>query len=688
MRSIGILVWILFLCFVAPSRAQAPSEVQSSNSHRFVPPGPRRPTARNPQLPGWHTGAARLPETARNVIPVTCPAEAQSYGAVCGNIDVPLDWRQPNAGTIPINFEIYAHLAPGPAVSAIFVNFGGPGPGTTPERNSALYLYGANLDTHDLVLIDDRGRGLSGRLVCNELQYGLAPWDQSIADCAAQLGSSASRYGTGAVAQDTEAVRAALGYNWVDYYGGSYGGADVSAYATRFPAHLRSIVLDAPYGALAAAGEAVFLLEKYRTGAETRVVVQDCQNSVLCSADHPSPAAEFDALIAAIRANPIEGDAYDAHGNLVHVLMDENGLLNWVIDNPTGNFASTGEILAAATALSHGDPRPLLRLGAENQFQMVANNGDPSVYSAAAEYASGCVDANQTFEWNTAASTRFLMFNDAIADLPADYFAPFSKSVATGMMFDFFGRRCLYWQSTTPSSPIVAPPANYPSLPTLVLTGEMDYRVPAEEVYEVAAMFPSATVVPVAEAGHETVFWTACAKNLASQFVETLVVGDTTCAKTPETVWPAVGRFPLVAGDARPAVDDGSGQNQIGVAEEKVVSVAVATAVDAMQRSIVGYPNGTGVGLRAGTFSTDYDGGSVWTTTLTNCALATDVFVNGTVAWDVFGSFTAELTVSGPGTRGGTLNVTGTWQAPGLVGNFKVTGTLGGKTVAVLVPEA
>lgn len=685
MKRICILTLAFLTFFVPTAWSQAPSERQTPNAHRFVPPGPRKPTA---PFPGRRTGAARLPETARNVITVTCPAQAQSFGAVCGYINVPLDWRQPNAGTIPINFEVYTHFAPGPAVSVIFVNFGGPGPGTTPERSGALYLYGANLDTHDLVLIDNRGTGLSGTLVCNELQYGLASTDQAVADCAAQLGRAASLYGTGDIAQDIEAVRAALGYNSVDYHGGSYGGADASGYTTRFPAHLRSIVLDAPYGTPAAAGEAVFLLEKYRTGAETRVVVQDCQNSVLCSLDHPSPAAEFDSLIAFIRGNPVEGDAYDANGNAVHVVMDENGLLNWVIDNPTGNFASTGEILAAAAALGRGDAKPLLRLGAENHLQLVANNGNPTVYSAAAAYANACVDANQTFQWNTPASTRFQMFNDAVTDLPADYFTPFSKAVATGLMFDFLGRPCLYWQRPTPSSPIVAPPAKYPSVPTLVLTGEMDNRVPTEAVREVAALFPSSTVVPVAEAGHETVFWTSCAKNLASQFVETLAVGDTTCAATPETVWPAVGRFPFVASDARPAIDDGSGQNQIGVAEEKVVSVAVATAVDAMQRSIIGFPIGTGVGLRSGTFTTDYDGGSVWTTTLTNCAFATDVFVNGTVVWDLVGSFTAELTVSGPGTAGGTLNVTGTWQAPGPIGNFSVTGKLGGNAVAVLVPEA
>jgi len=685
MKRTSILLLIFCACFALAAWPQNQAQMQSSNPHPFVPKGPIRPTGRETLSLARRAMAARLPETARNITPVTCPPEAQSLGAFCGNIGVPLDWKHPNAGSIAVNFEVYAHSAPGPAVSAIFVNFGGPGPGTTPERGSALYLYGANLDTHDLVLVDNRGSGLSGTLVCNELQYGLAPTDQAVADCAAQLGLAASRYGSGDIAQDIEAVRAALGYDWIDYHGGSYGGADASAYTTRFPEHLRSVVLDAPFGN-PAADEARFALEKFRSGAWNRVITQDCSNSVLCSGDHPFPAIEFDLLIAAIRMHPIAGDAFDANGKPVHVVMDENGLLNWVIDNPTGNFASTGEILAAGAALWRGDSLPLLRLGAEDHWSMVGNNGDPTVYSAADQYANACVDVTEPWKWNTPASIRMHSFNDVVADLPADYFAPFSKSAATGMMFDFFGRPCLNWQKPLPSSPIVESGAEYPSVPTLVLSGQMDYRVPMEEVAKVAAFFPESTFVTVAEAGHETVWWTNCAKNLASNFIETLTVGDTTCTKNPETVWPAVGRFPLVANQARPAVDDGSGQNQIGVAEKKVASVAVATSVDAVQRSIIGY--GSGVGLRGGTFLTDYGDGSVWTTALTDCAFATDVIVNGTVTWDVFGNFTADLIVSGAGTAGGNLHVGGTWQAPGPIGNFSVTGTLGGKQVAVLVPEA
>ena len=95
-------------------------------------------------------------------------------------------------------------------------------------------------------------------------------------DCAAQLGTRDSRYGTGDIAMDTDAVRSALGYDKVDYWGGSYGGEDVTAYATRFGEHLRSIILDAPMGTPALQP---FILDGDNARATAREVRLGCQRS-------------------------------------------------------------------------------------------------------------------------------------------------------------------------------------------------------------------------------------------------------------------------------------------------------------------------------------------------------------------------------------------------------------------------
>jgi pimeloyl-ACP methyl ester carboxylesterase len=546
-------------------------------------------------------------------------------------------------------------------------------------------FFAPDLDVRDLLIIDDRGRGLSGTIDCPELQHGTAPFAQAEADCAAQLGDAASRYGTGDVAEDVDAVRAALGYDKVDYFGLSYGGADITAYATRFGEHLRSMVLDSPYGP---PDLSPFVAEHYRTHSQPRMVRLDCVRSPTCAPDHPDPGADLDELIEAIRLNPVQGTAHDANGNLLNVRIDEDFLLDYIVGNfPTGVFTSIGELLAASASLKRRDPAPLLRLGAEGfspLWGQAFDAGDPTIFSYGANRATACVDAHEPWEWGAPVSERMKQYAEAASDLPSDYFAPFSKAAGTGLLSWPFGKPCIWWQRPTPSSPVAPPHAIYPAVPTLVLGGDMDNILPLEGTTKLAALFPNSTFVTVAEAGHVTISWTQCAANLTLQFIETLLVGDTSCADTPETVWPAVGRFPLLADEARPADIDPNGNNQIGLAERRVVTVAVAAATDAMQRSILG--SGYGVGLRAGTFHTDY-GATAWTTTLNDCAFAEDVTVNGTVTWGFF-SFVADLTVSGSGTAGGTLHVDGTWLAPGPVGNFKITGILGGKQVAALVPEA
>jgi pimeloyl-ACP methyl ester carboxylesterase len=692
MNHLKLWLSILLVGLLSAVWASAQTPPVAPNIRFPVPRVLTRPDVPNVPLtlqPLQRAQAARLPDLATaDASQSKCLPDATALGAVCGYVKVPLDRNHPGRARIAIYFELYAHSAPGPAESAILANFGGPGGGTTTSyRYTALYVFGPNLDVHDLLLIDDRGRGMSGAIDCPEIQQGIGPLAEEVADCAAQLGNAASRYGTGDIAQDTDAVRAALGYEKVDYYGGSYGGADVTAYATRFGRHLRSIVLDAPYGAPALNQ---FAFERDRIEAQPRVVSLNCERSPTCSADHPLPRAEFFALVSRIRSSPLEGKAYDANGNLGHVRINENTLLNYVIMNPLGIFASTGELLAAAASLWRGDPAPLLRLGAEGYFPLTSDSGDPTIFSVGAYEATYCLDAELPWDWSAPVSQRKHQYAEAVDALPNDFFAPFSKDTATGLPFG--AKDCLWWEKPTPSSPVAEAGARYPHVPTLILDGDMDQRVPFEETTEVAELFPNSTFVPVAGAGHATVLWGSCGATLASKFIETLRSGDISCALAPFRIWPALGRFPLFAKDARAADVDPRGANEIGIAERRVANVVVATATDALNRSLLIYfsgGSGGGVGLRAGTFTTTFDEPpGLITVTLADCAFAKDVVVSGSVTWGGDHSFLADLTVTGPGTAGGTLHVSGFKNVPGPVGNYQVTGTLGGKRVAVLVPEA
>jgi pimeloyl-ACP methyl ester carboxylesterase len=204
MKRIIAIAWLVLCIMSIPLPAQI--GILRSDSRKLSPRLQSKASIRtaSPSI-HWH-------KLAQNVAWSQCPPEAEDRGASCGHVWVPLDRLRPHRNEIGIYFEVYGHSNPGPAESAILINFGGPGSGTTTNRDLALLLFTPNLDAHDLLLIDDRGRGLSNTIDCEELQHGTAPpLQHEIADCADQLGSEASRFGTGDIAQDTDAVRAALG---------------------------------------------------------------------------------------------------------------------------------------------------------------------------------------------------------------------------------------------------------------------------------------------------------------------------------------------------------------------------------------------------------------------------------------------------------------------------------------------
>ena len=644
-------------------------------------------SSRASRLLGERTQPSSPPAMASpGIIWVQCPAEAQALGAACGKLPVPL-FETGTSPTINIYFEFYLHTAPGPAVSAIFGNPGGPGLTTTGLRSLDLSLYGASLDMHDFVLFDDRGRGSSAAINCSDLQHGTAPFDMAVAECAAQLDAGASAYGTGAIADDAEALRAALGYDKIDYLGVSYGGEDATAYATRYGSHLRSILLDAPAGSPYLPA---FAADRGSTSSIPRAIELGCQRSPTCRVDHPDPDSELFALIQSIHNDPLIGTGNNAFGVPTPVKMDEGSLAALLTAGTgppfgpagSGGYVDDNEVLAAARAYAQGDSVPLLRIGAEGIIPLSIDYGDPTFFSEGDFLATQCIDMTEPYNWRNSVSRRTAELNDAISDLPLGYFSPFTNDVARYPIFAF-EEQCLNWQRPTPRDPVLPPRPVFPDVPVLVLHGDMDAQISTEQDQAIAEQFPHGTFIQVASSGHVTSGFGQCGINISNHFLETLQPGDTSCAETSETVWPAVGRFPLFAIYALPATP--ASGNHGTVHDLKVVSVAVATMRDALQRTTLGSTGG--VGLRGGTW-TDTVGATSQVITLSGCLFSEDVSISGTITYGFDTSVSASLSVTRSGEASGTLNVTGAFLHTGPVGNFSVTGSIGGRQIAALVPEA
>ena len=127
--------------------------------------------------------AAVLALVGLMVVPAPAPVSARAPapsqlvpckgvpGARCDSIRRPLDPADPAAGTIKVSFEVHrAKNRPGNPAGTIVAVEGGPGYATTASRDYYLDLFAPLLDTHQLLLVDNRGTGRSSAIDCPELQ--------------------------------------------------------------------------------------------------------------------------------------------------------------------------------------------------------------------------------------------------------------------------------------------------------------------------------------------------------------------------------------------------------------------------------------------------------------------------------------------------------------------------------------
>jgi pimeloyl-ACP methyl ester carboxylesterase len=245
--------------------------------------------------------AAGGPETAR-----AKPAkpEARSChlpgaeGALrCVAIPVPLDYAKPGTKSLNIHVTVAPAYREGAKADPLFVLAGGPGQ----AGSEVIMLLPAALKrvraTRDIVFIDQRGTGLSGKLDCEDRPEHETMSDTELeAEIRRCIGASRApfaAYTTANAARDIEEVRRALGYGKVNVWGGSYGTRLGQAYARAYPASVRAMILDgvaAPDQVIPAGG---------RDGqAALDKLFEQCARDAGCNKAYPNLRAEFDSLAA------------------------------------------------------------------------------------------------------------------------------------------------------------------------------------------------------------------------------------------------------------------------------------------------------------------------------------------------------------------------------------------------------
>src|ERR1700691_4328871 len=141
--------------------------------------------------------------------------------AYCGDLDRPMDPTGAVPGRLSVHFEYYPHSASGNSAGTLVATEGGPGFAATESREDYLALYRPLRRDHDVLIMDNRGTGLSGAVDCPELQSAEKWTVPLIGACGDSLGNRAPLYSTAYATDDLAAVLTALKIGRIDLYGDS-----------------------------------------------------------------------------------------------------------------------------------------------------------------------------------------------------------------------------------------------------------------------------------------------------------------------------------------------------------------------------------------------------------------------------------------------------------------------------------
>jgi pimeloyl-ACP methyl ester carboxylesterase len=260
-------------------------------------------------------GALSLPASleAKSLMPLEPCRIADPHGLVstearCGKLAVPEDPGDPRGRKITLSIAVVPAVSTEAKPDPLVLIAGGPGQGSIEGYAPVLGAFAGIRRERDLVLVDQRGTGGSNRLDCDMPDDALEGGEMAPAEfaslaaaCLQSLSGRPQFYTTSIAVRDLDAVRAALGYETVNLFGGSYGTRVAQHYARRYPERTRTVTLD---GVVPPDLVLVPMIAIESQKALDRVLAR-CEADAGCNARFPDLKGQFAKLDAELRKSPV-----------------------------------------------------------------------------------------------------------------------------------------------------------------------------------------------------------------------------------------------------------------------------------------------------------------------------------------------------------------------------------------------
>ncbi|WLI89735.1 alpha/beta fold hydrolase [Massilia sp. R2A-15] len=257
------------------------------------------------------TALALLPAASQAAAPTrACHLPGAEEPLRCVSLPVALDYAKPDGAKLKLHVTIAPAFRESARPDPLFVLAGGPGQAGSDVLQLLNSTFRRIRATRDIVFIDQRGTGLSGKLDCESTPAQEAMTEEQleaeIVACIKRLNTNYAAYGTASAARDIDQVRQALGYGKINLWGGSYGTRLAQAYARAYPAQVRSLTLDG-----VAAPDQVIPAGGRDSQAALEALFRQCAAEPACARAFPNARAEFTALSAKVAAGGVKVEIAD-----------------------------------------------------------------------------------------------------------------------------------------------------------------------------------------------------------------------------------------------------------------------------------------------------------------------------------------------------------------------------------------
>lgn len=411
----------------------------------------------------------------------------------CVTLDVPLDYAAQGGDTIPLHAAIIRAGSSNNAPDPLWVFAGGPGQAASEYGRLVYSAFKSIRHTRDIVLVDQRGTGRSEPLDCDVDPEGpvlttMDEWTAFIKQCRSGIAVDVRQFTMEHVVRDMDAMRAALGYDQLNLWGGSWGTRTAALYLRRYPQHVRSVIMDG------VAPPDLSLFESAPASAQRALdlLVADCAASDACAARYPDFEAQVMAFVASAKdgklrfkgPDPLTGKPTDFPISFILAVESIRSAM----------YSSDASIMIPmmVEAAVQGNMAPLAAL-------MGGNAAADSMYIGA--------------------TLSILCGEEIPRTRPAELARAAETSFAEESYFAYWQAGCDGWQAL-PQAPDAHDPIAS-DVPTLILSGNLDPVTPPGMGEHLLRTFPNGRHIVVSGNGHITSA-TACMPYLMRAFLESL----------------------------------------------------------------------------------------------------------------------------------------------------------------------